>query len=179
MGGKASRTKGHDFERFCARLVRSSFPDARRGKQFTGGREADVEGTPFRIECKRLKDVKLGDVKRALQQAEGDAYEWEDDRPCVAIHRADREVGYVTIKLETAATIVERMFFREPDNVIPIVTPEVVDQAREDYIAALSARVLAAAKNWYYNTSGALPEVLEADLEESLDNLFAVEGTEK
>lgn len=115
MGGKSSRTKGHDFERFVARLLRLSFPDARRGKQYTGGREADVEGTPFRIECKRLADVKLGDVKRALLQAEADAATWDDDRPCIAVHRTDREKALVTMRLSTAATIIEKFFWSEPE----------------------------------------------------------------
>jgi len=126
MGGKSSRTKGHDFERFVARVLRLSYPDARRGKQYTGGREADVEGTPFRIECKRLADVKLGDVKRALLQAEADAEEWDDDRPCIAIHRTDREKAFVTMKLTTAAHLIEKYFWREPDqrDIIPFPTKD-------------------------------------------------------
>jgi hypothetical protein len=126
MGGKASRTKGHTFERFVARVLRLSYPDARRGKQYTGGREADVEGTPFRIECKRLADAKLGDVKRALLQAEADAETWDDPRPCIAIHRSDREKAFVTMKLTTAATLIERFFWQEPDliDVIPFPTKE-------------------------------------------------------
>ena len=122
--GKMSRTKGHAFERFVARLLRVSFPDARRGKQYTGGREADVEGTPFRIECKRLAAATLGDVERAIDQGEGDAHEHSDDRPVVAIHRSDRRQALVTMKLSTAATIIERFFWREPDNVLPFKTKD-------------------------------------------------------
>ena len=126
MGGKSSRTKGHNFERLVARLLRVLFPDARRGKQYTGGREADVEGTPFRIECKRLKDVAIGDVRRAIEQGETDAHNWEDPRPVVAIHKADRGQVYVTMKLSTASTIVERFFFNHPEDaqVIPFPTKE-------------------------------------------------------
>jgi hypothetical protein len=126
MGGKSSRTKGHNFERLVARTLRFSFPDARRGKQYTGGREADVEGTPFRIECKRLKTVRIGDVIRALTQAEADAHTWKDVRPCVAIHKEDRGNVYVTMKLSTAATIVERFFYSQPElaDVIPFPTKD-------------------------------------------------------
>lgn len=127
MGGKSSRTKGHAFERFVARVLRLSYPDARRGKQYTGGREADVEGTPFRIECKRLYDAKLADVKNAILQAERDGEEWNDDRPCIAIHRSDREKAFVTMRLAVAATLIERYFFREPDQ------PDVIQfPAKED-----------------------------------------------
>lgn len=121
MGGKSSRDKGHGFERAVARVLRVLWSDARRGKQYTGGRECDVEGTPLRIECKRQKAVTVGDIKKAIAQAESDAYEWEDDRPVIAITRADREQAYVTMKLSTAVTIVQKLMFRPPDvsNVIP------------------------------------------------------------
>jgi len=122
LGGKGSRTKGHNFERYVARILRLSFPDARRGKQYTGGREADVEGTPFRIECKRLRDVRLGDVLRAIGQAESNAETWDDDRPVVAIHRADRGKAFVTMKLSTAAHIIEKYFWRTPEDVIEFPT---------------------------------------------------------
>jgi len=115
MGGKSSRTKGHNFERLVARTLRFSFPDARRGKQYTGGRECDVEGTPFRIECKRLKTVRIGDVIRAIAQAEADGHKWNDDRPCMAIHKEDRGNVYVTMKLSVASTLVERYFYSPPE----------------------------------------------------------------
>lgn len=124
MGGKSSRTKGHNYERFVARVLRPMFPDARRGKQYTGGREADVEGTPFRIECKRQKVVKPADIINAAKQGEADAFKWDDDRPVVVITREDRGDSWVTMRLSTAATIVERFFFREPEpcKVIPFPT---------------------------------------------------------
>lgn len=112
MGGKKSRTKGHAFERAVARLLRPLFPDARRGKQYTDGRETDVEGTPFRIQCKRQKGITWGDAKRAIIQEENDAERWNDDRPVLAVLRADREKAYVFMTLETAAHLVERFFWR-------------------------------------------------------------------
>ena len=120
MGGKSSRTKGHSFERAVARVLRVNFPDARRGKQSTGGREADVEGTPFRIECKRQKTVTMGDVRRALQQAQGDAYNWEDDRPIIAITKGDRQEPLVTMTMHTAQRIVEQFFWADSDTEIEI-----------------------------------------------------------
>lgn len=121
MGGKSSRVKGLNFERAVARVLRVLWSDARRGDQFTGGRECDVEGTPLRIECKRQKAVTYGDMKRAIIQAESDAHNWEDDRPVVAITRGDREAAYVSMKLSTAVEIVEKLMRKVPDleNVIP------------------------------------------------------------
>ena len=112
MGGKSSRTKGHNFERAVARLLRPLFPDARRGKQYSDGRETDVEGTPFRIQCKRQKGITWGDALRAIAQEETDAETWDDPRPVIAVCRADREKSYVIMKLSTARTIVERFFWR-------------------------------------------------------------------
>jgi len=118
MGGKHSRTKGHTFEREVAKVMRVSFPDAERGLQYRDPSSCDVEGTPFRIECKRQKVITAGDVKRAINQCHGDAYEWEDERPCIVITREDRGEPYVHMKLGTLLMVVERLFWREPDNVV-------------------------------------------------------------
>ena len=56
MGGKASRTKGHTFERWVAAEMRKIMPgeSIKRGLQSRGGgaEEADVEMPYFHIECK-------------------------------------------------------------------------------------------------------------------------------
>ena len=179
MSGKTSRTKGHDFERAVARTLRANFPEARRGLQYKDPRECDVEGTPFRIECKRLKVVRMADIYRALGQVEADAEAHGDDRPCIIIHREDRGKACVTMRLSTAASIVENKFWAPVDNVVDLRTPaEVVDEARAILRRQRRDAVIARAKNWYYNTSGAFPHVLEADLEEALDELFEIEQTE-
>lgn len=51
--GKANRRRGHDFERYVARLFRRWFPEARRGLQYQDGNNyCDVVSTPYYIECK-------------------------------------------------------------------------------------------------------------------------------
>ena len=58
--GKASRDKGHNFERWVAKQLREIWPDAKRGFQTRGGtaEEPDVKGCgPFAIECKAHKKV--------------------------------------------------------------------------------------------------------------------------
>ena len=91
--GKSQRTKGHSFERKIARILRSIWPDAKRGFQTRGGtaEAPDIEGTPFWIECKKGKRT---NIKAAMRQAEG------QDLPPVAITQDDRQDVLVTMKLE-------------------------------------------------------------------------------
>ena len=69
--GKSQRTKGHNFEREIARELREIFPDARRGLQYQDGSQcADVEGTPFHVECKRgIKPNPRAAMEQALSDA--------------------------------------------------------------------------------------------------------------
>jgi hypothetical protein len=124
--GKMSRTKGHNFERFTANLLKTVFPDARRGLQYRAPDEADVEGTPFRIECKRLARVNSADVLAALMQVKRDAEAYKDDRPCVVVTKADRREPLVHMTLDTLLTVVERLFYRETEDadIIPFPTQE-------------------------------------------------------
>ncbi len=97
MGGKASRTKGHDFERKVAKELREltglSF---KRGFQTRGGgaEQADVfcHGQPFHFECKKGKGPPM---KAALIQAEDDAE--EGDIP-IAVVAFDREEPIVLLR---------------------------------------------------------------------------------
>lgn len=122
MGGASSRTKGHDFERHVARLMRVSFLDARRGLQYRDPRECDVEGTPFRIECKRLQVVRPADLTQALMQVKREGDTHGDDRPQVVITKADRREAMVHMTLDTFMTIIEQNFWRPTaeDDVIPL-----------------------------------------------------------
>lgn len=51
--GRRNRRKGAEYERDVANVFKLLFPDARRehGQTRDGGDAADVEGTPFWIEC--------------------------------------------------------------------------------------------------------------------------------
>lgn len=94
MTGKASRTKGHSFEREMARVFRDLYPDARRGLQYREGTDApDVEGTPFHVECKRGKRC---NIRAAYRQAR-DA---TDGRPVVVVTKEDRQETMVTVNLQ-------------------------------------------------------------------------------
>lgn len=65
------RAKGHKWEREVANLLKPIFPEARRGLSQTrdGNECADVEGTPFHVECKRGRKT---NIKAAMAQALAD-----------------------------------------------------------------------------------------------------------
>ena len=92
---KDSRRKGHDFERDAACRLRAAYPEARRGLQYQDARACDVEGTPWRVECKRKERLSLyTEFQRALKDAE----EMKDDRPVILI--AKKSGGPITVTLE-------------------------------------------------------------------------------
>lgn len=95
MGGKLSRTKGHNFERYVAKRLRALYPEARRGLQYRDGMEcSDVVGTPFHIECKRHRRV---NVQKAFAQAMSESrYD-----PPVVVHKDDKGLELVTMELST------------------------------------------------------------------------------
>lgn len=123
MGGKTSRRKGHTFERFVATALRVCFPDAARGLQYRDPEACDVEGTPFRIECKNHEKLSYNDVHAAIEQATENGVEFGDKRPPIAITKTSRKKPLVHMRLETLITIVERLFYAPPElaDVIPIV----------------------------------------------------------
>ncbi len=93
--GKASRLKGHNFERAVAILLRPLWAEAKRGYQSRFGTKAapDVDHTPFYIECKAEKST---NPKKALEQAR----EGSDGRPPLAITRDTSGPILVTMDLE-------------------------------------------------------------------------------
>jgi Holliday junction resolvase len=93
--GRSQRVKGACGEREAAKIFRENgYPDARRGdSQSRGAREADVEDTPFWIEVKRGKKVRL---RAAIEQAKNDA----DYRPPIVVWRDDRSGWRVDVDLD-------------------------------------------------------------------------------
>jgi len=93
--GRSSRRKGHDYERALATLMRSVWPEARRGigQARAGGDVPDVDGTPFWIEAKRGKRIS---IRAAYEQA----VEAADGRVPVVVSREDRSPALVTMGLE-------------------------------------------------------------------------------
>lgn len=68
MSGRTSKVKGANYEREIAEVFRDAFPDAKRGigQARSASEVADVEGTPFWIECKHRK---AENPRAALNQA--------------------------------------------------------------------------------------------------------------
>jgi hypothetical protein len=116
VSGKRSRTKGHSFEREIARVFREYFPGSKRGFQTRGGtaEEPDVDGTPWYIECKRMKRC---NINAALRQAEAALYETDEEgtrrkdaRPPLAICKNDREKATVTLYLDDFMGMVNKIY---------------------------------------------------------------------
>ena len=98
MGGKASRRKGHDFERATAIRFREVMPGAeiKRGLQSRGGgaEEADVVCPYFHVEC---KVGKLPNPRAALAQAIRDA---KVGMTPIAVVRDDRQAAFVVMQFD-------------------------------------------------------------------------------
>lgn len=128
MGGKSARTKGHSFERFVARALQVCFPDSKvsRGLQYRDPTMCDVEGTPFRIECKAQQRFAYSDIIKAVEQAERDGEAHGDDRFPIAITKRDRSPILFHGKFEHLIGIIEKHFWHPvPDeDVIKIAEDE-------------------------------------------------------
>jgi hypothetical protein len=98
MGGRSSRRKGHDFERWVARTLREFLQDdsIHRGFQTRGGgaEEPDVVLEGYHIEC---KVGKLPGIRAAYRQALRDA---KENTIPLAIIRDDRQQPFVVIAFE-------------------------------------------------------------------------------
>ena len=83
-----SRTKGAAFERLVAHALATIYPDACRGvgQARRGSDLADVEGTPWWVEC---KVGQRPNIHGALRQAR-DA---TDGRPCLVVARKNGAGG--------------------------------------------------------------------------------------
>jgi len=80
---KLSRTKGHNFERLVANLLKPYFPDAKRQLEYQEGLGRDLQGTgDFSIQCKVGKSFK---IEKALAEA------IEKKKIPLAITKRDRE----------------------------------------------------------------------------------------
>jgi hypothetical protein len=121
MGGKASRTKGHGFEREIAAWLRETVGiDAKRGlSQPRGGtaEEPDVltpGGWPLWLECKRGKKT---DSRAALRQARDAVVRSGADCWPVAICRDDQEEATAMMPLELLGLLLLLWDRRSPKDV--------------------------------------------------------------
>jgi hypothetical protein len=103
VGGRHSRNKGKAGEREVVRIFRESLGmDTRRGWQAASGTTAcDCEGTPWWVEVKRGRVVRL---RAAYAQAKADT----DGRPPVVVWRDDRGPWMVLLALEDFTEEVKR-----------------------------------------------------------------------
>ena len=121
MGGRASRTKGHGFEREVAAFLRERVGiDAKRGlSQPRGGsaEEPDVltpGGWPLWLECKRGKKT---DARAAMRQARNAVVRGNVDAWPVVICRDDGEDAYATLPLELLGLLLLLWDRRSPKDV--------------------------------------------------------------
>lgn len=106
MGGLASRRKGAAGERAVAKELQRIWPEAKRGLgQARSGHEvSDVDGCPYRIEC---KIGKRPDILGAVRQAKDDAAKSGDKRPIMVVSKRDREGWLVTVELSEMTRLLE------------------------------------------------------------------------
>lgn len=114
MSGNHSRTKGHNFERWVARILREVYPSAKRGLQSRAGSASvpDVEYTPWWIECKRLKVWRYSAITAAFRQAEKARALAGDARPILVIFKEDNGSAYVFATPDLSVALVEFVYRR-------------------------------------------------------------------
>lgn len=109
---RLSRIKGKVWEREVARMFRAYFKRGalvRRGHQTRSGRDgADVEGTPFWIECKHQRACS---PEAALRQAEEAASGAKDARTPIAVCKTHGSAHpFVAIRLDRFLALVGLAF---------------------------------------------------------------------
>lgn len=107
MSGKRSRDKGSKFERLIANELKVLFENACRGVGQTqkGSTCADVEGTPFWVECKHGKQP---NIRAAFKQAIDARKDADDSRPILVVSRKDRGIVMASMELETLIELLKQ-----------------------------------------------------------------------
>jgi len=119
MGGKASRTKGHSYERELARRFQTVMPgaDVKRGLAQTrsGAEVADVECPYFWIEAKRGKKPNpRAALKQAIEANCQRVDAGEKPKVPIAVVRDDRKEAFVVIGLDDFLALVEAWWKGDP-----------------------------------------------------------------
>ena len=110
MSGARSRNKGAKWERDAAALLAEVFPDAKRGIGQTrmGSDGADVEGTPYWVEC---KVGQRPNIYAAIEQSVAAT----DGRPWLVVSRKNStgggvaSVDAVTMSVESLLSLLRRV----------------------------------------------------------------------
>jgi hypothetical protein len=99
---RKSVVKGKRFERDVAAALSPIYPNARRGlvQARSGNEAADVEGTPFWVECKTAQRI-------SLQAALAQATENTDGRPPLAICKVTANPPTATLFLSDFIKLIE------------------------------------------------------------------------
>ena len=98
---KSQRTKGHNFERWCANKLRTVFPNAMRNvtESQTGGQGVDLINTgAFAIQCKRY--AKYAPIAK-IQEVNAPGY-WP-----MLITKGDRSRAMAVLPLDALIAILE------------------------------------------------------------------------
>ena len=125
--GKKQRRIGQVLERKVAHILSPAFPDSKvaRGLQFRDATMCDVEGTPFRIECKRRErpsDLSYNAIQKFLERNTEDGEKYDDPRiPLLIAKLKGRSPITVHLLLSDFVSLVERHFWRPGDD-----EPEIV-----------------------------------------------------
>jgi hypothetical protein len=104
------RIKGATFERKITNILKTIWPEARRGIQYRdGGKEAsDVVGTPYHIECSKGGESIWAKWKQANQDAKHNLLQYvgvrthdifQEFKEPVVIKQRDREAPVVMLSL--------------------------------------------------------------------------------
>lgn len=105
MGGKTSRTKGHNFEREIVKAIKDLFPEAKRNLEYQEGQGVDIANTgEFSIQCKVGKSFR---IEPALQEA------YRADKIPLAITKKDRSDIIVSMYFEDFRKLLEAYLGRK------------------------------------------------------------------
>lgn len=110
--GRHSREKGAVFERKIAEILRSIYPDAKRGiGQTRAATEvADVAGIPFWVECKHQHRVNIAGAVRQAQAALIERVKLEQPRlPLLVVSRSDRQEILATMLFDDFLDVLRKL----------------------------------------------------------------------
>lgn len=130
MGKINSRAKGATFERQIARILKERGFEARRGVQFNGMYDADVESSsfPFHIECKKVQALNLFD---AYAQSTRDCEAQGKKEVPMVIHAKNRTKIMATMELHDFLSLVQ-LAMGNKDNLNEMCLDKYIELLKEE-----------------------------------------------
>jgi len=95
MKTSSAKAKGRQLEKDVADLFKPYFPQAHRAAQKLTGKGADVEGTPYFVECKRHERMQLYKWMTTTMDLRERS---RDTRPVCIFHKQNRKPLLVTMR---------------------------------------------------------------------------------